>query len=220
MHKDASTSKPNMSSYIGSMLQSRFVVPSQADEPYTSEASNQCSWCAAEFVMKGKNFILKAQSHDNEAFKQLYAECMAEGTRKRKEFGTVTYGENVDNEVLLSKYPNMHIIIKFTMKNFGHTDEFLELVPKELKDEFYTRGHQLVDPTVLMQQLTLGRFALVSRHGLSIAIIPLRNQQFLVLDSHCREVGTMTSEDTCKYIMYDDDGYKYITIVLGKINFD
>lgn len=202
-------------SYIETLLNqnNRVVVPCQTDIEYKI-TSNQCSWCAGMFVLK--YIELKKHFLDNkDLFIQTYKECLEIGTQLRKDVGTKLYGENIDNLVLLDKFNlSSKIFIKFTFEE-NTNNGYLDILPDELKSEFYSQKHLgVTDFNILLSY----KFSMVSRHGLSFALITI-GSMFLVLDPHAHTAGLMTSENAFKYIKYEIDGSDlgclYITILCG-----
>ena len=182
-------------------------VNCQTDELCSSISSNQCSWCAAEFISK-KEKLIYFFFNDEEEFRKLYRECLLEGSRKRKEFGTLLYGENVDNKTLLSKY-NFDIIYSNTIL-CNEDEKFLNILPDSLKDEFYSRIY--INTSINNLKFETNLSILISRHGQSFSVLKVVDK-FLVLDSHIHEAKIMTLEELKKYIVSDDSGHTHVTLL-------
>jgi hypothetical protein len=201
-------------SFMETLLIDKFEVPCQTDPEYKI-SSNQCSWCAVLFGINYKE-LLKAYLNDKAEFIKLYKKYLNDSTLMRKEYGQPLYGENIDNKILKEKTELTNRIFKeanFEL-NPKKSQEFLKLLPDDLKNEFYTKKYiNINDFSFLLSY----KFTLISRHGQSFVIIPYGNH-FLVLDSHAHHIGLMTYDNTVKYIKYQNsenliDGYLFITIL-------
>ena len=189
-------------------MNKEIVVKSQTDNEYSTISSNQCSWCAAEFIVKRKellyNFI-----NNRDKFIEIYNQCLYNGSIKRRDYKDKLYGENIDNKNLLSKY-TIDIISQHTII-MNNDSNFLEILPGELRDEFYTNKYT---------EITIQEFkeyqdnlsCLISRHGQSFAIIPIL-QRYLVLDSHIHKAKIMTKEKLSHYLFNENCGHTFITII-------
>lgn len=203
-------------SFIEKLLENQFEVPCQTDSEYKI-TSNQCSWCAAIFGLKYRE-LRDAFLSDKTKFLEIYKTCLEEGTKLRKEFAIPLYGENIDNPVLnreLKLAENIFLEATFEL-NEDKSDDFLSILPTDLKNEFYTRKYLKITE---LSAITNYKFILISRHGQSFTLIPIGNL-FLVLDSHVHTVGLMTRENAFKYIIYDDSeesvtGYLNVTLLCG-----
>jgi hypothetical protein len=204
-------------SFIENLLKTSVVaVPCQTDPEYKF-ASNQCSWCAGLFAIKYRE-LKDAYINDKNKFLEIYKSCLEQGTEMRKKFGVPVYGENIDNPTLNKELKlSKNIFLEATFElNEEKSDEFLSILPDDLKNEFNTRRYlKITDFSVLSTY----KFILISRHGQSFTLITLGNE-FLVLDSHVHTVGTMTRENAYKYIKYQNtelpvSSYLYVTILCG-----
>lgn len=205
-------------SYIESLLDTdkRIQVPCQTDSEYKI-TSNQCSWCAALFGLRYKE-LKESWFKDKETFLNIYKSCLEQGTKMRKEHGIYLYGENIDSSNLIEKLElNKNINVQFTyIENDSESDNFINILPKDLKNEFYTRKYFSINDFTILSSY---KFILVSRHGQSLTLIPF-GDSFLVLDSHVHIVGMMNKKNAYKYIKYQlndnsTDGYLYLTLLCG-----
>lgn len=196
-------------SFIESLLGSqRFVVRCQTDDNEKALSSNQCSWCAAVFASKAREFRKLLGRKDD--FVSLYNECLLTGSKLRAERGdsrTYSYGENIDNQ-LISRCVPIEILAQYTI--LANIDQsFLDILPHELRDEFYKRTYILREDI----DFIIGNIVvLVSRHGQSFTVIPLTSESYLVLDSHVHNVGIMSKNSLKKYIF--GDGHLHVTCLV------
>ena len=193
-----------------SVITNTIGVACQTDELYSSISSNQCSWCAALFA---KHFIeLKRAfvSNDINRFTALYNECLRNGSLLRKQYGTKLYGENIDN-ILINKHVELTTFANYTLLA-NEDNEFISLLPDDLKYEFYKNIHIKIDD---LSVITNNLYALISRHGQSFTVVPITSDIFLILDSHVHSVRTMNKIEMEKYVKYDHGGHLHLTIILG-----
>lgn len=207
-----------MTSFIASLLSTKWVVPCQSDNefstlsknPETGTGSNQCSWCAAVFIARSDRLIRAALLNEN--FAAVYTDALREGSVLRGRHGTLQYGENIDNALVLNMLDGMQYL-GCDRTTFRADKEFVNMLPRELQREFYT-GVECTSVREAAQSF-LNKYprGMISRFGLSFACIRLP-QGWLVLDSHTREVGIMTTKNLIKYIqMVRDDESWYGTFV-------
>ena len=76
----------------------------QTDKKFSDISSNQCSWCAAEFIKKKDKLKQLFLEKKINKFTDVYNECLFKGSNKRKQFNDKLYGENIDNKTLLEQY--------------------------------------------------------------------------------------------------------------------
>lgn len=186
-------------------------VPCQTDPEYKAISSNQCSWCAAEFA-KNAHTLKRLFFSDRSAFVELYKTCLLEGSIKRRDNNNRQYGENIDNTALLGFYELENY--KFETILLNNDPEFIEILPKDLREEFYQRRH--VDGDSL--DAIIGNiYVMASRHGQSFTIIPLINDLFLILDSHVHNIGLVNRDGLDKYVKHDHGGHTHITLIYGML---
>lgn len=148
----------------------------------------------------------------NENFVNVYTEALREGSMLRGKHGTLQYGENVDNAAVLREIaPVTHLGCDRT--TFRANKDFVCLLPYELQREFYTGAECSSVSEAAQSFLNKYPRGMISRFGLSFACLRMP-QGWLVLDSHAREVGIMTTANLIKYIqMVRDDEPWYGTFV-------
>ena len=185
-------------------------VQCQTDPKYSSMVSNQCSWCAAEFI-KNRKELLNYYVHNNECdLTNLYNKCLLAGSIKRKEYNQRLYGENIDNTTLLDQYD--FTVISFMTMIINCDVEFLKLLPDSLKEEFYENKYSMVDNTYFDSHISDGASYLASRHGQSFAIIPFL-QNYLILDSHIHETKLLSPKELTAYLYNKDCGHTHVTLL-------
>ena len=197
-------------SYIESLLNEkhRIKVPCQTD-------FNQSSWCAALFGLN-YNKLIQSFISDKEQFYLLYKKYIDDGEIFRKEYGTLTCGENINNKILIDKLKlNSRIFLESTYEqNESKANDFLKNLSDDLKNEFYSKKYSIINN---FSNLSCYKFVLISSHSHSFAIITF-NDLFLILDPHTNITGLMTKENTYNYIKYCNaktDDYIFITILYG-----
>lgn len=188
-----------------------FTVPNQSDTEYSNISSNQCSWVAHCFAKNYRKFKEYLMTNNNENFIELYKECLLEGSNDRKKYGKLTYGENIDNSLVIKNY-GLNIYALYT-KTFNDTEEFLKILPDDLRYEFYMNVQLKTDD--IIKHIIGNVFALVSRHGQSFVVIPITSLRYLILDSHIHDVQLLEKEEMVKYVLCDYGGHTHITLVLG-----
>lgn len=188
-----------------------FKVPNQTDPEYSNISSNQCSWIAHSFAKNYKKFKEYLITNNTEKFIELYKKCLLEGSYDRKKYGKLTYGENIDNKLIIEKY-KLDIYALYT-KDYNIDEKFLKILPDDLLNEFYINKQLETDD--IIKHIIGNIFALVSRHGQSFVVIPLTSSKFMILDSHIHEVKLLTKEEMEKYVLCDYGGYTHITLLLG-----
>jgi hypothetical protein len=189
-------------------------VPAQTDPEYSSTASNQCSWAAAEFLLKGSE--LRHSFHKKpEEFVRIYKECLERASQLRAAAGKKhLYGENVDTPELLGHYAGkFHITDRITIK-MNASGEFLDVLHPDLKREFYTREYNLRPLSAVLAGVFGPQGALVSRHGQSLAVIPYFGR-FLICDSHLHHAMVVSREAAFKHILMDEGGHRHLTVILA-----
>jgi len=190
-------------SFIESLLMRTINVDCQTD--YCEISSNQCSWCAALFAKNYKK--LKSLVGNESKFKDFYTELLIRASKLRAEYGTILYGENIDNRLLLKETGIKPVA--FYTKITNSDDKFLIMLPDDLRDEFYKHIYMpLADLDCVATAPVM-----ISRHGQSFTIIPLDPSLVLVLDSHCRQVGIMIKDNMKKYI-FNSDGHTHTTLIV------
>ena len=184
-------------------------VNPQTNKEYSNISSNQCSWCAAEFIKHKKNLRYLFLSNKAE-FIELYNTCLKKGSEMRKEYNHRQYGENIDNKILLEKY-DFNIISYYTIIE-KYDKNFVEILPEDLKIEFYSNKYISIDTDYFKTQISDGTSYLASRHGLSFCIIPIINN-YLILDPHVTIARIMTGTELSNYLFNENYGHTHITLI-------
>ena len=191
-------------------MNKEIVVKCQTDNEYSTISSNQCSWCAAEFI-KHKRELRNLFISNETKFIELYNKCLKDGSEKRKQYNHRLYGENIDNKTLLSQYDDICIIMYLTIiKNIDTS--FIKILPDDFKQEFYTKKYIILNENYFENRISDGASFLASRHGQSFAIIPIL-QRYLVLDSHIHKAKLMTKEELSNYLVNENCGHTHITLI-------
>ena len=195
----------------GLIISGKCEVPCQTDPEYAKISSNQCSWCAAEFATNAKKLI-RLFAEDKNAFKDLYKQCLSQGSIKRQLNNGTQYGENIDNSGLLGNYQMTNFKFKTIILN--NDPSFVEVLPNDLKEEFYSRIHVKEDN---IDDITGNIYVMVSRHGQSFTVIPI-GDRYLILDSHIHTLGLIDRVGLEKYIKHDHGGHTHVTLIYGMIH--
>lgn len=219
--------------FIEQTIDISLAVKSQYD--YSSISSNQCSWCAFEFVSAFKTFISNVSklSRFNDNFKneqvlkniyEIYDKCVLLGSEKRKQYGIVPYGENITNKMLQSKYNNITITDGFYCKE--NPDKYFP-IDKDYENEFMNIDSLIEVSREQLYKLVTNwltydnRIIFVNRYGQSFAILHATKDTVFICDSHCKYTGLANFEKMFKYIMFDqpgnNDGYKFCTVLLAYV---
>lgn len=210
-----------MSTFVETCIEKIFPAKSQYD--FADISSNQCSWCSYEFVSRLKRLVALAWSTGKESeLASVHTEAVLAASEKRKEFGTVPYGENIDNITLQHQYQEKVTIVHSLLCtenedlyfpiDEGYEKEFMskERCNTVSREEMYKS---------FCSWLSVGhnRFALANRSGQSFAILRVSPEKVLICDSHCRAFGITSFEKAFKYIMFDqpEKSYKFCMLLLG-----
>jgi hypothetical protein len=214
---------------------SSILVPSQTDYNFLKIASNQCSWIAIEFIINNNELIKSINILNIKKFSKYYRKCMLKGSGLRRKiqkssnenynidiYGDIIlnaiYGENIDTPILLENYKNiLKIENKYTIiKN--ENNEFLNILHEDLKKEFYTRKYNIIDETILLTIISSlhekNQGLLVSRHGQSLSIMPVKEEKYIICDSHYHHSQILDKTNTLKHILMDNGGHLHLTILL------
>lgn len=192
---------------------SSLSVPAQTDAEYSSIASNQCSWAAAEFVLA--SYALRHFYKDNQAlFLEIYKSCLQRASELRASAGkTHLYGENIDTPELVEHYKPLICCSDVNSYKANTSEEFVSILHADLAREFYTRTYTERDPASVLKEVAGSQCLLVSRHGQSLAVIPYFGK-YLICDSHLHEATIATFEDTLAHIRMDHGGHLHLTMRL------
>lgn len=206
-------------SLISTLLDNNNIitVSAQTDEKYKNISSNQCSWCAWEFAVNAIKLIHFYNSKNKTEFINLYNLCLLNGSNKRVN-GNKIYGENIDTPELINSYSSYNLmpLFSYTYK-INNNDDFLKILHKDLKEEFYSREHvQINNYDNFINDIHQGTGLLVSRHGQSLFVVKVDTNKNLVLDSHVHEIGYMNDYNLKTYILNNNGGHTHLTII--KIN--
>lgn len=109
------------SSWIEQVVRNPITVKAQ----YDTQVSNQCSWCAHQFVAESRK-LLKA---NKEEFQALYAEAIDTASQQRTEHHKYSCGENIDDPDILQIHQHNHTIVQWLITEIGTKDDiypFLE----------------------------------------------------------------------------------------------
>jgi hypothetical protein len=203
------TQHPMTTEHVRSLFKSISVM-CQTDKKFSDISSNQCSWCAAEFIKKKDKLKQLFLEKKINKFTDVYNECLFKGSNKRKQFNDKLYGENIDNKTLLEQY-NFAVISYLTMLENEEPD-FVNILPKDLKEEFYKKKYIMIDINYFNDHISDGACYLASRHGQSFSIIPMFNK-YLILDSHIHTTKVFTGEELTKYLFNENCGHTHVTLI-------
>lgn len=195
------------------------TVPAQTDVEYSSVASNQCSWAAAEFALHSQELCRALESNDTAKFTEIYKECLRRASELRSKTSGCLYGENIDTPILEEHYKrNMsggsYLEIFEHLSIIQNTDvEFVKILHPDLAREFYTRTYNERSIGSIANQVRNTTCLLVSRHGQSLAIIPF-NTKYLICDSHLHQAKIVSQDDMIHHCLMDHGGHLHMTLML------
>lgn len=203
-------------SWIGQALEQAVDVHSQYDYP---QASNQCSWCAFEFIKNWRS-LFKLDKPD---FTTNYNRAIETATNLRRECNKYRCGENIDDEAILSHYKNSLSISSFykTEINPELRDDYLDILDPELRDVFFVRNNVESIPKERLEYYVtdyltrVGHFMVVNRYGQSFSLLGLGQGKIAIFDSHFKQTGISEPEKVLEYICKDMGGYNFILWGLG-----
>ena len=188
---------------------------------YDTKVSNQCSWCAHELVMASPDLLTHMEKSDIEAFTKRYAQAIDEATQLRQDNYKYKCGENIDDPSILSQHKDNMNVIQWLQTTIGeeHKDLIYPYFDKEFREVFYDRDYTEVDKEILLSKINSlafrRRFILVSRYGQSFALVGIKKNTVMILDSHCRLCGVTTADGAYKYVLQDEGGYNKIVWAWG-----
>jgi len=207
-------------SLISSLLKKGTIVEVKSQYDHSNISSNQCSWCAYEFIEEQKQ--LRTLLSDIPQFTDLYNECVVRGSIKRKENNVFLYGENIDDINVSLHYKNL--VVTHTYKTILNTQssKILDEIDRQLKDRFFQRQGAVLVSFIgfreILRSLKETEFIVINRFGQSFAILKFKDSNYFLLDSHCRTTGLINFPNLINYITFNNnEGYNFILWSKGKI---
>lgn len=177
-------------------------IKSQYDEPY-NRISNQCSWISKEFVNNKNNIINCIRENNINGLKNIYDECMINGTNNRTNFGLLTEGENIEQIGINNLIESTTYGDPIILQNLPN-----EIVSKIVKPNINMINYSLFSDKV--KNLNEGSMMLINRDGQTFVFLKLYNSYY-VFDSHIREIKICNLEEMYNYILENNkDGFFYI----------
>jgi hypothetical protein len=203
-------------------------LPLQTDAAHSAIASNQCSWVAHEFVLRGEALVATARSGGEAAFRATYGEALDRGSNARRLKGSaaLSMGENVDHGAvreharragltsLGEPFCAVGSVVKLeAMRAMASAAgalgalAFAQVDPRRPGVDNCPEGLSAFGTG--LAALAPGGSALVCRNGKSLAV--LRNaheggEAFLILDSHCSEAALLPLPAAFKYVCEEGGG--------------
>jgi hypothetical protein len=177
-------------------------LKSQYDSPYNI-ITNQCSWVSNEFL-NTKDIIYKyIINNDINNIKNIYNICMHLGTNKRKQYGKLIQGENIDelnldSEIKSTVYGNSMLL------NFIDSDVVKMIVKPNIKKFSYDYFLNEI------QSLINNKSIIINRDGETFVFHKV-NDKYYVFDSHKRNIYEYDFNKLINYILKNNkDGFFYI----------
>jgi hypothetical protein len=204
-------------SWIETALNTSKEVKSQYDYKI---ASNQCSWCAFEFIKNSKLLL----NIENVNFIENYNKCIEEASRLRLECNKYKCGENIDDINILNHYKLNIINFYKTELNKNQKETFLEILDEELKNTFFKRENIIdLNIDILKNYIYeflphIGHFMIINRYGQSFSLLGLSDNKIMLFDSHFKKTGITNLEKAFEYITKDLGGYNMILWAIGYLN--
>jgi hypothetical protein len=202
-------------------------LPLQTDAAHSAIASNQCSWVAHEFVLRGVALVT-ARSGDEAAFRATYGEVLDTGSNARllKGSAALSMGENVDHAAVRERASRAGLtslgkpfcaigsVVKLeAMRAMAFAAGTLGALAFGQVDPRRPGVHNCAEGLSAfgtgLVALAPGGGALVCRNSKSLAV--LRNaheggEAFLILDSHCSEAALLPLPAAFKYVCEEGGG--------------
>jgi len=191
--------------------QDNIHIPTQNDDEYKTISLNQNSWCAAEFAKHGA-ILIKSFFANEKEFINIYSKCLLSGSLNRKEFGNNPYGENIDNIEIL-KIHNFNIFREQTII-LNNNDSFMKTLDNDIMNEFYKK---IYVKSNTMENIRGNIFILVSCNGVTYTLLPVLNDEYILLNSAQNSIKLMNHKDLCKNILVDNGTYLHITLLYGTL---
>lgn len=166
-------------------------IPSQYDTPYNI-TSNQCSWISKEFLLN-KEKIITALDNDFNKLKDIYIDCMQNGTNKRIKNFSLIQGENIDEinlDVKLFSTSNVNMSI---INNFLGTDVF---------NMIYKQHIDFISFDVFLnniKNLENNKMIIINRDGQSFVALKY-DDYYIIFDSHIREIKFLNYDQFLMYL--------------------
>lgn len=228
-----------MSTYERSLLPGAhsLAVPSQGDEPYRTTAQNQCGWCAAALAAALPALSAHYAAREDALFLGAYSAALAEGSAHRAAAQAAPApnpsGENVDHPALLAA-SQLPLAALPAADPPGASCAVLELHPalQDLsyypeceREEWFQRppGRGRAGAARLpmdgglraaLAGLPTGQALLVGRFHEAFCAARLGEDAWLVLDSHVRLAGCMSTASLHSYIEFMQGGEAYSLVVI------
>ena len=228
-----------MSTYERALLPGAhsLAVPSQGDEPHRTTAQNQCGWCAAALAAASPALSLHYAAREDALFVEAYSAALAAGSALRAAAQAAPApnpsGENVDHPALLAA-TQLTLAALPAADPPGAPCATLELHPalKDLsfypeceREEWFQRAPaggragaaRLPGEGGLraaLAGLPAGQALLVGRFHEAFCATRLGEDAWLVLDSHVRHAGCMSTASLHSYIEFMQGGEAYSLVVL------
>jgi hypothetical protein len=198
-------------------------VPTIFDPEYASIASHQSSWVSYE-IAKNINKLRKYYEEENiEEFKNVYKECLLNGSQLRAKLGIKPCGENIDDDILLDYYYDQNYVHVVIRKGIYNNED---LIPKEYlpenfykfyKDEYYTIKESNAQLQRLFKELIYGLHLLVSSNGKTFTIISFKYYgKYMICDPFSSKLLILNEEEVIDYIL-KDSREEYLFIKLFRI---
>lgn len=192
-----------VSTFIEGCLEERTFVSCQ----YDTGVDNQCTWFANEIHKFQEELVsLWGTPGLNKRYKQI----LDSASEKRKKFGTLPQGENL-NELFIGSMSELSTERPLKSCLFGDIEVLRALVPQDVlkmvvrpniplgtTQELYDRIMGLKQPAFMM-----------NRHGQSFCAIRYGNR-YMICDSHARSCGIATPEQLWKYVKMNSTGPNYV----------
>ncbi len=181
---------------------------SQYDEPY-NKVANQCSWFCFEILNNKNNIVNAISKNDNESLVNIYHTCLDIGTEKRKSFGYLPYGENIDQV-----QNSLNIRMKTTQYGDSQMINFLDDFVKSIILRPSMEKESYLDFKNHVEHLPNNTMVILNRDGKSFVFMK-QDESYWIFDSHKRSILRVNGIDEMNDYILEGNPNGFFYIIYG-----
>ena len=182
------------------------MLPTQFDKPFNIVTS-QCSWFSYHVIKNLQDIKKSLLDNDKELYKTLITKCLIDGTKDRKDNYEYELGENIDQVKYIKNLYNYKVC---TVSDDLY-NSFLSFAPEIL---VLKRDYEKINKENIKQLIINYAYnnLIVNKHGESFVITSVKNDEYIIIDSHKSKHLIGNINDIMDYVMDDYHGFYYILI--------
>lgn len=179
------------------------------------KSENQCSWYVYSVIKNLKNNNWNIPNNLNE-LKKLHEESLILASNLRNQNAKVSWGESIFSKTIqdIFKLPvNSPKIVKIgdcDNNNYLNIKTMNDIINYKLSLPKYSFSELIKK---IQETKINNSYFLINRHGQSFLIYPFKNE-FIIFDSHVREIGIFDINGISRYILNKSDS-NLITFIEG-----